>query len=34
MTVRGGFFIRISFTATVENGAIQLPLGIHLPDGT
>jgi len=24
----------MSFTGTVENGAIKLPEGVHLPDGT
>jgi hypothetical protein len=24
----------MSITATVENGAIKLPPGVHLPDGT
>jgi hypothetical protein len=24
----------MSFTATVENDTIKLPLGVHLPDGT
>ena len=24
----------MSFTATVENGAIKIPEGVHLPDGT
>lgn len=28
------YFIRMSFTGTVENGAIKLPKGVHLPDGT
>ena len=28
------YFALMSFTATVENGAIKLPPDVHLPDGT